>query len=101
LISITETSPATISIDGQIGLTDVDESKRLLAEKIINCDQKELSIDVSGLTSVSSVVLSILLSGLRASQSISCKTRYINLPVDLYNMARVGGIETILTNYET
>jgi ABC-type transporter Mla MlaB component len=88
----------TVFLNGQVSESEVREAKLLLATFIesnaSNCST--IKIDVSGIENVSSVIVAILLSGLRAAKKYSCHLSYINLPEYLFNMAKVGGVEDIL-----
>lgn len=55
-----------------------------------------LVIDLSDMTAVSSRVLSLLLCALRHAQSHGCTLKFSGISQGLYDMARVGGIESLL-----
>lgn len=56
----------------------------------------ELEIDLSALQSVNSVTLSVLLSILRIAEQRSCVVSFCNMSGDLFSIARVGGLDSIL-----
>jgi len=87
---------ATISLAGVIGNESANEVNALLKEHVKFRANSNLVIDLLELKSVSSVVLSLLLCGLRAAKEVDCHLSYRNMPQDLFNMARVSGIESIL-----
>ena len=97
-----ESGVLEVSMHGALLDQEVREAKVFLSvfieSKAPSC--KHINIDVSGLETVSSVVVAFLLSGLRAAQRSSCDLHYKNLPEYLFNMARVGGVETILAGSE-
>lgn len=104
MISLKETGSAVdgsvldVSMQGSLTDQEIREAKTLLSVFIESkaASSKRISIDVSGLDTVSSVVVAFLLSGLRAAKRNDCELYYKNLPEYLFNMARVGGVETIL-----
>ena len=85
-------------MEGELLESEVRHAKQLLSTFIeSNASQcKSIAVDVSGIKTVSSIVVAFLLSGLRAGKKYSCSVSYLNLPQYLYNMARVGGVEAIL-----
>jgi len=100
LISIKDVNSSTISLVGSVSHHEANQVQSDLERRIKQSAQQSLDIDLSALESVSSVVLSLLLCGLRAASSVSCTARYVNMPQGLFNMARVGGIESILVSSE-
>lgn len=96
MFKIEEVGESAISLGGQIRHQEANEIKSKLESRIKRSTNKDLDIDLSQISNVSSVVLSVLLCGIRAAKSASCNVRYINTPQGLYNMARVGGIESII-----
>ncbi len=57
---------------------------------------KDLIMDLQDLDSGGSHVLSLLLCGMRKSERESCKLAFSGMPQGLFDMARVGGIESLL-----
>lgn len=110
MLSISETQGGLLSdgdqqsnekivfLSGSISETEVREAKILLYTFIESNSgsSNAIKVDVSGVGNVSSIVVAILLSGLRAAKKFSCNLTYTNLPEYLSNMARVGGVEDIL-----
>ena len=92
--------PKSFSISGSLQGHEVRQAKKILAECIENHSAQSLDIDASSLDTVSSVVIAWMLSGLRVAETVSCRLRYVNLPTLLFNTARVGGVESILTGCE-
>ena len=94
----TEGQELTVFLTGHVSDPEVREAKVYLSTFLeTNARNYEsIVIDVSKIETVSSVVVALLLSGLRAARKFSCKLHYINLPEYLFNMARVGGVEAIL-----
>jgi ABC-type transporter Mla MlaB component len=90
------------SLAGSLSEREAREAKSLLLSFVqeSSSEHKSVKIDVSGVESVSSIVVAILLSGLRAANKHSCVLSYVNLPEYLFNMARVGGVESILAGAE-
>jgi len=100
MFSVSVVDDVTISLVGLIGNETANEANALLKEHVRNRANSNLVIDLVELQSVSSVVLSLLLCGLRAAKEVRCNLSYKNMPQDLYNMARVSGIESILLKTE-
>jgi len=99
-LSFSNLDETTLLLTGVISHQSASEAIIRLSKAVSGYRDKSLTIDLSGLNSVNSVVLSVLLKGLRLAKKDSCKLQYSNLPVRLFNMARVGGIESILTNVD-
>jgi len=98
--SITNSGEAALQLTGEISHQSASEAISRLSESIVAHSGKDLAVDLSGLASVNSTVLSVLLTGLRVAKKNSCKLEYNNLSERLYSMARVGGVESILTNVD-
>jgi len=96
-VSVDEQGLAQVQLSGTLRSDEIRAAKQVLVACVEQCSQKRLEIDVSGLETVSSAVVALLLSGLRVAARQSCTLRYLNFPEYLFNMARVGGVETILT----
>lgn len=56
---------------------------------------KSLQINLDELKVVSSVVLSILLCLRREANKVSCTLAFVNMSQGLFDMARVGGVESL------
>ena len=100
MFSIKRVDETTILLVGGVSVEKATDVSVLIQEHVRNKPNSELSIDLSELETVSSVMLSLLLCGLRAAKEVSCNLRYINISQDLFNMARVSGIESILLKSE-
>ncbi|MGI0115640.1 STAS domain-containing protein [Zooshikella sp. RANM57] len=53
-------------------------------------------IDLSGIVSCSSVGLSVLLCWLRFSRKCSYQLKFVNMSADLFDLARVSGLDSVL-----
>ncbi|MBU2705487.1 STAS domain-containing protein [Zooshikella marina] len=53
-------------------------------------------IDLSGITACSSVGLSVLLCWLRFAKKSSYQLKFINMSADLFDLARVSGLDSVL-----
>lgn len=96
---VVEVSGAEISLSGRI-LNPEDHSSilacRLEIEKIIALSpDKPLQINLAQLDVVSSVVLSLLLCFMREANKVSCELTFVNMSSGLFDMARVGGVESL------
>ena len=58
---------------------------------------KPLVIDLSELELVNNQLLSLFLSLFRAAKKISCELSFVNMSHRLFDMARVGGIESFFS----
>lgn len=96
-VSVDDQALAHVKMAGTLSSDEIRDAKQALVSCVERCSQKTLEIDVSGLETVSSAAVALLLSGLRVAERQSCTLRYLNFPEYLFNMARVGGVETILT----
>jgi len=86
-----------LSVKGQLSHINANESIKKLRLIIQSHHSGALQINLSELESVNSVVLSFLLSGIRAASKSACLIRYAGMSDSLFNMARVGGVEGLLT----
>ena len=59
---------------------------------------KQLTFDLSAVTQTDSAGLALLIEWLRIAEQKNIKVQFINLPKQLENIAKVCGLETILTN---
>ena len=99
-LSITRSDESTLQLNGEISHQSASDAILSLSKAIVAHSGKGLTIELSGLISVNSTVLSVLLTGLRVAKQNSCKLQYNNLSERLFNMARVGGVESVLTNVD-
>jgi len=88
------------SVSGSFEGGEVRDAQQLLTECVQKHSAQSLDVDVSSLDTVSRVAFVWMLSGLRVAETVSCHLRYVNLPTLLFNTARVGGVESILTGCE-
>jgi len=96
LIVIQELQNNDIALEGELAHYDMIDVKRSFKKAIDGKSGSQLNVDLSKIKSANSIVLSLLLFGLRVAESVSCKLTYHDLSPSLFNMARVGGIEHIL-----
>ena len=87
-----------ISLSGN--LKDGDDSSILkcrskLESVIISSSDKSVQVNLAQLDAVSSVVLSLLLCLMREAKKASCELKFVNMSQDLFDMARVGGVESL------
>ena len=98
MISISAESDSIYYLKGTIEHFEAESCKDILKSCLASEAGKNLNVDLAGLESVSSITLSFLLFGIRAAKQLSCHLSYKNMPPSLFNMARVSGIEGILTS---
>lgn len=87
----------TLQVSGVVEHFEAEKCKQLLSQYIAKTSEHSIQIDISNLKSVSSITLSFLLFGLREAKRFSKKVCYHNISPALFNVARVSGIEGILT----
>lgn len=85
-------------MEGTLIHSEAEAAKLLLLRCIERHSGAVVTIDLTEFDSVSSISLSFLLYGLRVAKKHNALVHYVNIPPALFNMARVSGIETILTN---
>ena len=94
-----EINGVNISLNGDIQITEDHSSilkcRSKLEKAIALSSGKSLQINLAQLTAVSSVVLSLFLCLVRESNKVSCDLTFINMSQGLFDMARVGGIESL------
>lgn len=90
-------SKQRVAMTGLIDVTREDPVLQQIREVVATLDQGEdLEVDLSGLLSVNSVTLSVLLSILRIAEPRGCVISFCNMSSDLFSIARVGGLDSIL-----
>ena len=93
---IEKESDNSVSLVGQCDIDAAVAIRKELELLIRRCSGAQFSIDFKGLESVSSSILSLMLCCLRVAQAERCELSFRNLPPKLYDMARVGGLESLL-----
>jgi len=83
-------------ITGRFQEVDLYRVRAELEHAIEQNASKALTVDLEGLESVSSAILSMLLCGVRVAERTQCDLTYISMPQKLHDMARVGGLESVL-----
>ena len=96
MASLTTVRDSVVAFNGSIALDEIVTLKQALEEKVRAKAGSELCIDLSGLVTVSSVALSLLLCGLRVADKVSCQLSYANMPQKLFDIMRVGGLESLI-----
>ena len=90
-------SKRSVAVSGQIDVMREDPVLQQVRNLVTTLDKgDELEIDLAGLLSVNSVTLSILLSILRITEPRGCVVSFCNMSSDLFSIARVGGLDSIL-----
>ncbi|MFE8072101.1 STAS domain-containing protein [Marinobacteraceae bacterium S3BR75-40.1] len=65
-------------------------------EQALRRAEGEMKLDLSGLESFSSVVLSLLLCWMRLARRQGIELILVHIPPKLFDMARVSGLDTLL-----
>lgn len=95
--------PATLEKDenglmilvGDINAETVVELQKQ-GEKLFSLEPSVIRLDLKELVSAKSIVLSLLLSWLRYADRMNLTFEIINMPSQLFAMARVSGLEKVL-----
>ncbi|GEM_PF-1396136 len=96
MASITRKNESYVLVVGECDINDTIALRRELEAYIKKASGKALEIGFQELGSVSSAILSLMLSCERAANKVGCHLSMTGLPQKLYDMARVGGLESIL-----
>lgn len=96
MIKINADAESRFTLSGSIAHHEANKCKQLLKNCISDNTAEDIEINISGLSSVSSVTLAFLLFGLRQAKESSKGLHYQDMTPALFNMARVSGIENIL-----
>lgn len=88
-------SPETLSLSGEVSADNV-VALRNKGEGIIKHMPSESAINLAGLTSANTITLSLLLSWIRYAREKSVSLTIVQSPNQLFDMARVSGLEQIL-----
>lgn len=89
-------SQNAVVLSGHCHEADLLRFRGELESLIRSCDSNSFTIRLKDLESVSSALLSVLLCCTRAAEQVGCELSLRGMPQKLYDMARVGGIESIL-----
>lgn len=96
MLNIDETNEQKVLLAGESdidGCIAVRKELELLVRRAAN---QALDIDFSAVESVSSAMLSMMLCCMRVAEQVKCQLTFSGLPQRLYDMARVGGLESVL-----
>ncbi len=85
-----------LSLSGGLSLDEVDGARARLEQEIALQANAALVLDLAELEGRNSVMLSLLFCCLRAAEKASCELRFDQVPQSLFDMARVGGVESLL-----
>lgn len=97
MVRISNMNDSMFSLNGAASGDDVGAFRRDLEALIDSRSGTNLCLDVSGLESVNSVILSVFLCGLRRAENVSCDLSFANIPSKLFDVIRVGGLESIIS----
>ena len=87
--------PGVLQVMGDVNFTTVTEVRQA-GEKLIDRAPSSFSVDLEGLTSAHSVVLSLLVRWLAHAKRQDKAFELRGMPAKLFDVARVSGMETIL-----
>ncbi|CBL44222.1 STAS domain protein [gamma proteobacterium HdN1] len=65
-------------------------------ERLLESSAQSVGVDLSGMTSATSVAISVLLCWLRAAQKRGKSLSFNHLPQNLLDVARVSGLDKLL-----
>jgi len=89
-------SDQLLQVFGCIGFDNALELKQQ-GERLINKAAEHCEIDFSGVTDAGSAALTLLFSWLRHAANLRKTVEFINLPDDLLGVAKVSGVDQILS----
>ena len=101
MASITKKSDAHVLLVGECDINEAIGLRGELEILIRRAAGAPFEIGFQELTSVNSTILSLMLSCVRAADAAGCQRSMSGLPQKLYDMARVGGLESILPLTDT
>lgn len=95
---IEELDSASWSLAGSGGSNEILALRAKLELKISNAQASTLTLSLGSLEAFNSQLLSLCLCLLRHAQTCGVELIFSNTPQKLFDMARVGGLEFILTD---
>lgn len=96
MAELKQLSPECVALVGRIAENEVLEIRAALEDAVARRASAGLDVDLSGLDSVGAEVLSVLLCALRKAGPLACDMSLVNIPAKLLEMAKVGGLESLL-----
>lgn len=94
-----QSGPA-MEVAGALEFDNVAELKRD-GERLLTQHPEINSVDLTKVTKAGSAGISLLLCWLRYAKASGRKLRFVNLPEDMLGVARVTGVEALLTVKDT
>ncbi|MDE1460612.1 STAS domain-containing protein [Spartinivicinus poritis] len=92
---VLSTAPGQLKLVGSVtfraAATIEQQGRELLIKQAGNC-----TVDLSEVREAGSAALSVLLSWMRQAHHLSINLSIVNMPTDLYDLARVSGLDTVL-----
>ena len=92
---VTSTAPGQLKLSGSLtfdtAVSIEQQGRELLIKQMANCE-----VDLAELKAAGSVALSVLLSWMRQAHHLSIDLSITNMPAELYDLARVGGLDGVL-----
>ncbi len=87
-----------VCLEGECRLDALPGLRRSLEKEVRAHAGNALTLDLEQFQTVSSAVLSLLLCVLRAASDQECQLHIRSMPPKLFDMARVGGLESIFSS---
>jgi phospholipid transport system transporter-binding protein len=95
--AVLETTGNTLSIAGVLDFESVPDLESQGAEWFANAAPMQCELDLAAVTYSSSVGIALVLGWMRAAQHAGRTLTIKNIPSDMLALARVGGLESLLT----
>ena len=93
---ITQISTEEVQLAGRFDVSMVVALRKHLELMISACAGKKFTIQLQELENGNSALLSLLLCCVRKSEQLGCQLILTGMSRSLFDMARVGGVESIL-----
>ena len=98
MFTVDDTNGERVCLSGTLAGSEIVEARSLLEQAVEAQAGSRLELNLAGLESYNSQVLSLCLSLLRKAQAVNVSLSFSEAPTRLFNMARVGGLEFIFSD---
>ncbi|MCX4025718.1 STAS domain-containing protein [Endozoicomonas sp. SM1973] len=92
---VLSTAPGQLKLVGRVtfgaAVNIEQQGRELLIKQTGSC-----TVDLAEVEEAGSAALSVLLSWMRQSHHLSISLSIVNMPIDLYDLARVSGLDAVL-----
>lgn len=92
---VVSVAPGQLKLSGSLTFDSAvnieQQGRELLVKQSSNCE-----VNLAGIKDASSAALSVLLSWMRQAHHLSIDLSITNMPTELYDLARVSGLDNVL-----